>query len=320
MKRTTILTTTLLAATLMAAPLVGCGGQTSSSATSASTSDSATASTAEQSQDEIVAELKDAIASEPAYKTVTLTQLTEATPKGEADTAEDASSDATSSANTTTDELSSSDTITSKTVYKFDASGDELKTDMTGEIEGVKIRYCSDGDEAVCVTDGPVYSGTTEQFGEAHFAGVEAFLKEEVGDLNTLIGCADTVEKAQEGDLTVYTLTLDPEKYMASDEILTMMKEYGDPVVSAVFELGFDGEGHLASIHEAVEYSASIADRTYTLSDFDSTEVGPMPEADKTYEEMEADIDEKYKALEDELDATTEYQDEITTLGTAETN
>ena len=105
---------------------------------------------------------------------------------------------------------------------------------------------------------------------------------------------------------------------MASDEILTMMKEYDDPVVSAVFTLGFDKEGHLASIHDVVEYAKSITDSTYTLSDFDSTVVDPMPAADKTYEEMEADIEEKYKALEDELDATSEYQDEAASSGAAE--
>lgn len=189
---------------------------------------------------------------------------------------------------------------------------------MVGEIDDIAIRYCSDGDDAVCVTDGPVYSGTTEQFDQSHFAGVEAYLEGAVGDLNTIADCVGSVAKEQQDGLTAYTLTLDPEKYMASDEILTMMKEYGDPVVSAVFTLGFDGEGHLASIHEVVEYAKSIADRTYTLSDFDSTTVDPMPAADKTFEEMEADINEKYEALEDELDATSEYQDEAASSDAAE--
>ena len=318
MKRMAILATTLLAAALMAIALVGCGGQASSSASSASASGSASASASAQSQDEIIADLKDALANEPAYKSVTLTEVTKATFKIEAEADESASSEAASSESAASEEPSSDNTIESTTVYKFDASGEKLKTDMTAEIEGITIRYCSDGDDAVCVTDGPVYSGTTEQFDESHFAGVEAYLEGAVGDLNTIVDCAATVEKEQQGDLAVYTLTLDPEKYMASDEILTMMKEYGDPVVSAVFTLGFDNEGHLASIHEVVEYNTSATDRTYTLSDFDSTVVDPMPAADKTFEEMEADINEKLEALESELDVTSEYQDAAASSDAAE--
>ena len=319
MKRVAILATTLLATALMAVALVGCGGQASSSASSASASDSASASAAaEQSQDEIIAELKDALANEPEYKSVTLTETTKAIPLGEAEEADDASSEAASSESADSEEPSSDDAIESTTVYKFDASGEKLKTDMTGKIEDVTIRYCSEGDDAVCVTDGPVYSGTTEQFDLSHFAGVEAYLKDAVGDLNTIADCADTVEKEQQGDLTVYTLTLDPEKYMASDEILTMMKEYDDPVVSAVFTLGFDKEGHLASIHDVVEYASSIAERTCTLSDFDSTVIDPMPAADKTYEEMEADMNEKLDSLGEELDATSEDQDEAASSDAAE--
>ena len=135
---------------------------------------------------EAIAELKDAIASRPAHKSVTLTEVVKGSTKTGA-----------------SDGQSAPDTIEPKIVYKFDASGEKLKTDMTGKIDDVTIRYCSEGDDAVCVTDGPVYSGTTEQFDLSHFAGVEAYLKDAVGDLNTIADCVDTVEKEQQGDLTV---------------------------------------------------------------------------------------------------------------------
>lgn len=335
----------MLAAALMTIALVGCGGQSASSASassssassasssaasasesSASASNSASASAASaESQNTLVAELKNALANEPAYKSVTLTEVTNAVSKGESGAAEEASNASASSEaasseaasseavseSAASEESSSGDSLGSKTVYKFDESGDKLKTSMLAEIGDIKIAYYSNGNDAVCVTDGPVYSGTTEQFGEVHFAGVEAYLADAFGDLNKIIDSVGTVEKGQQGDLTVYTLTLDPEKYMASDEILTIMKESGNPVESAVFTFGFDKEGHLALIHEVVEYTTSIADRAETFSDFDSTVVDPMPAADKTYEEMEADIEEKYAALEKELDVTSEFKEEV---------
>ena len=57
-------------------------------------------------------------------------------------------------------------------------------------------------------------------------------------------------------------------------------------------------------------YRFFIPDCTYTLSDFDSTVIDPMPEAEKTYEEMEADINEKLESFEEELEMTDEYLDE----------
>ena len=214
---------------------------------------------------ELIAELKDAIAGRPAHKSVTLTEEVKGSAKAAA-----------------------SDTIEPKFVYKFDASGEKLRTDMEGEIGGTTFRYCSEGDAVVCVTGGTAYSGTAGQFGLAHFAGIEACLAEKIGDLDAIVECVAAAAKEQQGDLAVYALTLDPEKYMASDDILTAMKEGGNPVSSAAYEFGFDKEGNLVSSHGVIEYATVITDGTYTLSDFDATVVGPMPAADKTFEDLEA--------------------------------
>ena len=49
--------------------------------------------------------------------------------------------------------------------------------------------------------------------------------------------------------------------------------------------------------YEKREFKASIAEKNLMFSDFDNTVVDPMPEANKTFEEMQADIDEKYDAV-----------------------
>lgn len=259
MKRTTICIIVVFAAMLAAAALFGCAS-------------------------DLKGEVQKAISNIPEFESVTVTETTKATPLGDAE-AEDASEEFES--------------IESKTVYKFDESGDELKTSMIGEIGDVTMQYFSEGDDAVCVTDGPVYSGTTEQFDLTHFDGFEAFFTDGVGDLNTFVDCADKISKEQQDNVTVYTLTLNPEKYIESDEILTMMAEYGDPVIEAVYTIGFDQDGRMVSLDEYVVYQQSIAERSYKLTDFDSTVIEPMPEADKTYEEMEDDIDEKLEAFDD---------------------
>ena len=332
MKRLTICIVAALAAALAVCAIAGCSSQSASSASSASAASSASSASSAQSQEEITAELKNAIANEPEFKSVTVTQTTEAIFKADTESAtsessaaasesaaasseaassEAASSEAASSAaasseaasNAAADEASAN-VIASKAVYQFDASGDELKTKVTATMEDIVVEYYSVGDKAVCVTDGPIYSGTTEQFAEPHFGGFEAFLAKEIGDVNTLIDCADTVTKDEIDGATVYALTLNPEKYIASDEILTMMAEYGDPVLNANISFAFDKEGHMVSYHQYVEYQASSNESTLEFSDFDSTVIDPMPEADKTYEEMEQDIqsklDEFDKMLEDD--------------------
>ena len=312
MKRVSAIIVATLIATLAICVVAGCSGQSASS------------SAAKQTPEEIIAELKGAIANQPEFKSVTLTEVsistfkdaaaTEGSASGEAASSEAASSKAASSEAASSESAAAEDpvdanAIKSKTVVKFDESGEALKTDAIYEIEDIKLEYYSDGDKAVCVTDGPVYSGTTEQFDQPQFAGFEACFYGAVGDLNTCIDCFDTVVKEQQGDVTVYTVTLDPEKYMASDEILTMMKDAGDPVLSAVFTFSIDKDGRLVSLNRVVDYNVSSIDVTHTLSDFDSTVIGPMPEADKTYEEMESDINVKFDQLAAELDMTDEYQE-----------
>ena len=288
MKRVSAIIVATLIATLAICVVAGCSGQSASS------------SAAKQTPEEIIAELKGAIANQPEFKSVTLTEVsistfknaatTEGGASGEAASSKAASSEAASSESAAAEDPVDANAIKSKTVVKFDESGEALKTDAIYEIEDIKLEYYSDGDKAVCVTDGPVYSGTTEQFDQPQFAGFEACFYGAVGDLNTCIDCFDTVVKEQQGDVTVYTVTLDPEKYMASDEILTMMKDAGDPVLSAVFTFSIDKDGRLVSLNRVVDYNVSSIDVTHTLSDFDSTVIGPMPEAEKTHEEMDSDI------------------------------
>lgn len=323
MKRAGIFLVMSLAAVLAVGALAGCSNQQSSSAASSS---AASASSA-QSHDEVVAELKNAVANQPAFKSVTVTEESAAFVKDAAETAtagssaSAASSEAASSASAAASESASAassaaseasgeaDAIRAKTVYKFDASGDKLKTETTSEIDDVKIAYYSDGTDAVCVTDGPVYSGTTEQFELIQFAGYDALIAEEVGDPNKIIDCVDTVTKEQQGDLTVYTLKLDAKKYIQSDEILTIMAEAGDPVLAATYVIGFDKDGHLAKLDSLVEYQATTAERNLTMSGFDSTVLDPMPAADKTYEEMESDIQAKWDELEKTLEGDTDSSD-----------
>jgi hypothetical protein len=102
--------------------------------------------------------------------------------------------------------------------------------------------------------------------------------------------------------MTVYELALDPEKRIASDEIFQLLADSGDPILSENVIVGFDENGYLVWANEKREFKASTTEKNIMLTDFDNTVVDPMPKADKTYEEMEADIDKKYEELFAELD------------------
>ena len=274
MKRIVVCIAAALAATLAAGALAGCGGQSSQSGESDSTSAPATA---EQSTEELIAEFKDVAARVPAYKSVTIT-VEEGSTAEDGETGEDA-------------------TVSGITVYKFDETGDALKTSIDAEISGIVLRYLTDGDKAVFISDGPIYSGTVEQFDLPSAGGPGAYLDSTIGDLDTLAGCAASVEKEEMEGLTFYTLTLDPEKYIASDELLTMLADSGSPVTEALITVGFDEDGSIGSIDKKVVYGDLIAVNNLLFSDYGATTVDPLPEADKTYEEMEADMAEKFDAF-----------------------
>lgn len=302
MRRTSICFAAALSAALAVGAISGCGSQPAPSESAPAESAEATADV-EQSQDQIIAELKELAANRFAYQSVTVDEDITTVTKGEEEAPED--DEATENVGITGD-----DEIGSKTVYKFDASGDTLRTSMVTQIDDVTLAYYSDGDDAVVVTDGPVYSGTTEQFDLPHFKGVESYLTDTFGDLHVIVDCADTVTKGQQGDATIYTITVNPEKYIAADELLALLAEYGDPLQSATFTFGFDQQGRMVMAESVEEYTTDIAHRVVTLSDFDSTVVEPMPEADRTYEQMEQDEQMKLDALAKQIEGAEEAESE----------
>ena len=284
MKRTTTtIIATALSAVLATGALAGCGSQQAAPAEEPAATEATTEATTEQTTEELVAEFKEAAAKAPTYQSVTITAEETTTLTGE-----DANSD---------------ETIASKTVYKFDNSGEKLKTSADAEIADVKMTYYTDGDAAVLVTDEGVYSGTVEQF-ELNFAdGVEAFLKESVGSADIFADCAADVEKTETNGLTFYTLTLDPQKYTASDESLQMLADYGSPIEEALVTIGFEEDGSLASLDRKLTYPQSTFVKNMSFSDYNATVVDPMPEATKTFEEMESDIETKLGEFEENLGA-----------------
>lgn len=263
-------------AALVAGMLAGCNSQSSSSGSASSSASASASASAEQSQDVMIAELKDALANAPAFKSVTITEEEETVYQGD------------------------QESITATTIYKFDASGEVLKTSAEVDVAGIKLQYLTDGDNAVCVADGPIYSGTVEQFGLDYAAGFDAYLESEIGDLNTMIDCVASVEKLESNGLTFYLMTLDPEKYTASDSTLQLLAEYGSPVKEAFLTIGFEEDGSIASIDRAIVYEDLSAMKGLLISDYDNTTLGPLPEATKTFEEMEADIQAKIDAFIEE--------------------
>ena len=295
MKRTTICIAAALAAALAIGALAGCSGQSSSASASASASGSVSASASAsaasgQSADELVAEFKEAAEKVPAYKSVTITAEESSIAK-DSDTGKD-------------------ETVTETTVYKFDETGDALKTSIDAEFGDIKLKYITDGDKAVFISDGPVYSGTVEQFDLPSAGGPGAYLDDVIGDLDTLAACAASVEKTESHGLVFYTLTLDPEKYIASDETLKLLADYGSPVVEAVITVGFDEDGSICSIDKKVVYGDVTAVKNLVFSGYGATTVEDLPAADKTYEEMEADMQAKLDALSSELDLADDSQGE----------
>ena len=296
MKRTTAFVSTALVAVLSVGTVTGCADERAvGPQPERETAPAVETTAADRSQDEVVIELKSAISNEPAFKSVTATERAKATFEDGSETTEGASADETSS---------EPNVLESVSTYQFDASGDKLKTSMTHKIGDMTMQYFSDGDDAVYVADDTVYSGSTEQFGLGHFDGPQAYVESEIGDLNSIVDCAASVDKEQQGEASIYKLTLDVQKYIASDEVLTMMAESGNPVRASTVTLGFDQEGRMVLVGHVLEYDKSITELDIEFTDFDNTVVGPMPKATASYEELLADEEGKYADLDEEYDTT----------------
>lgn len=300
MKRTTTLMAAALSMTLVAGALVGCGGQQSS--TSDSTSAATSATTAAQTQEELVAELKKVSADSPEFKSVTVIETDVSTPVGNSESSSESTDEASSEESTT------SDVISGTGIYKFDASGEQLRTSAEVEALGIKETYYTDGENAVRVTDGPIYGGTAEQFSLIQAKGLRDFITSKIGNLDTLTSCLGSIEKTQQDGITTYTLTLDPQKYTDSDEILRLMADTGNPLQEAVVTFNLDQNGNIVSMSSKMSYATVVSETTLSFSDFDNTTVDPMPEATSTYEQMEADIQAKLE----EAFSDNSSSDEIT--------
>ena len=273
MKRLTKGVVAVLAATLAVGLIAGCSSQSAASG-SASASTAASASAASgQNQEALVKELTDALASVPAFSSVTVNE--EVTSVYSAD----------------------DDSVESTSTFKFDISSDPLRTSATMDVEGTITQFFTAGGDAVYVADGSAYSGTVEQFAIPFANGFDAYIASTIGDLNVLIDCASAVEKDVVNASTVYRLTLDPEKYIATDEALGILADTGSPVQEAYVTIGFDDNGRIASIDQAVNYGTSTISKTLSIADYDSTSVEPIPEATKTFEDLQAEIEASVRTM-----------------------
>ena len=271
MQRNTIVATAL-GLTLAVGALTGCSGQqasTSADADGAATTEATAEQSAEQSVEELAAEFKQALQNAPAYTSVTLNV--------------EESSQATGDA----------DPISSTTVYKFDASGDALRTSAQVDIGGVQLSYYTEGDNAVFVSDGPVYGGTNEQFDLIQAQGVDAFMNDLIGDYAMFADMSSDIEKMESNGLTFYLMTVDSAKYIEADESLKGLADSGSALQGCDVTVGFEEDGSICSVDRKLVFGDVVALKNVGFSDYDATVVDPMPEATSTYEQMLADEEAK---------------------------
>lgn len=278
MKRSTTLIAVILSMALSTGAIVGCGTKQEESQ---DTSEEATTTT-EQSPEEILEEFNKAIANAPEYTSVTIEETDTSNYNGNEDDG-------------------APETLVEETVYKFDESGDQLRTSAEINSMGVKLAYYTDGDDVVFMSDGPAYSGTVDQFDLTHAQGVGAYLDNAIGTIDTIVDCVANVEKEEIRGLTYYTLTLDPQKYAASDEILNALAESGTSVKEATFTFCFDEDGSVGAIDKVVTYENSSIVKNLYFKDYNKTVVDEMPKATKTYEDMEADSQAKLDQITDQM-------------------
>lgn len=270
MKHQTMYLSAALAAALTVGSIMGCGDAKTSQQVPA---EQAPVEQTELSQDEILAELKDAYQKASSYKSVTVAQHLVSNPADGNGQIKEPTAD--------------NKTYEENIIYKFDASGEKVKTSAAVDVEGSTVQYVTDGDAGTCTMDGVVYGGEAAEFPATFSGGVDSYLKQAIGDLPKVIECADTASKEQAGDIATYRLALNVEKYSQTSDILKILWESDAPIKGADLAISFDKDARVSGMELTTDYGESISVKTLSFSDYDSTTVEALPKATKTAEDLQ---------------------------------
>ena len=335
MSRIVKIATPMFAAVLVAGALVGCGGQaasSSASASAASASASASASATapaspsaetQANAEETVAQLKEAMENAKDFKSVTIThnvgvevdasQLTksESAQSASSEAADSASAQSASSEAAESDESAestdASDTATAEdtslnttTVYKFDQSGDAVKSSSTSDFQGSTFKSYLDGDKATVEVGGNAFAGTVQEMSAHELTSIDELLKTKVGDFEAITSCVSAADVEKQGDNTVYALVIDADKYTETDEIEKALAKAGlkKEVFTVSYEFGADGKLLSVSVNTTTPIDTTQA--TLRFTDYDATVVDQAPETDKTYADMSAEMQKTIDAIANE--------------------
>lgn len=258
--------TSLFAATLVAGTLFGCGGQPQAAQQDAAgeTATEATSGSEAAASEEVADELKAAMKAASAYQSVTLTHRT--VMDGDTEKALD-------------------------TVAKFDLSGERTTSSITYKLSDSTYKTYYDGQDMVCdFGGGDVFKATADELDEDEKAlSVEAFESDLLGQFDSIVASASTIEKTSVDGGVLYTLTLDPKLLAKHDEELAGM---GADVSAATVSYEFDSDGRLVKLTSSQDTSFGVVDETVECSDYNSTVVDPAPETDRTLADHEAALEE----------------------------
>ncbi len=319
MNRIVKIATPMVAAALIAGALVGCGGQaasSSASASAASASATAPASPSAETQataEETVAQLKAAMENAKDFKSVTVTHNvaveTHASQPAESASAQSASADAAESAESAAASdaaAAGGSSLNTTAVYKFDLSGDAVKASSSCEFAGSTFKSFLDGDKAVVDVDGVAYAGTVEEMSADEMTSIDELLETKVGDFEAITSCVSAADVATQGDNTVYALVIDGDKYAQSSEVEKALAEAGlkKEVFTISYEFGADGKLLSVSVNTTTPIDTTQA--TLTFTDYDATVVDQAPETDKTYADMDAEIQKVVDAIAGEEQAASQ--------------
>lgn len=281
----------VLFATVLASALAGCGSQQSAASASASSNAASTEASSETSavsasgvttltSEQAVDEIANLLVDSSGYKTVTITQTNTVLPSNATATGSSASAESSSS------NAAALEPFEVQTVYKFDISGDNTKSNVSTSLDGDKIVYYLDGDNVVAdYGGGNIYGGTVKEFSAENYVAPSKVIEAgagELADLGTAIisATSDTIN----GD-TAYTLAIDPEKFAKVDETFAVSKQYLNVSAVGVTYL-FGPDNVLKSITYADTSDIGDTVRQIEFSDYDATTLESAPAATKTYQDL----------------------------------
>lgn len=194
---------------------------------------------------------------------------------------------------------------------KCDRSGEKTRMQTTTHAMGYDVELYVNGSDAVLFFVEQAVGATLEQLGMTEYADIISLIRWQGGDVTQFMDAVQDVQTETDGDITVYTVTCDPAKYVAANAGVGAFEQMGKAAKLDTAKLVYrvNADGLLAGVSIDVSGTGVAHKIDCTFSDYNATDVENGPEPTMSYREMTTGQSDDEADGETDEDSGEGYED-----------